>query len=458
LHAVCRWVGETSRTAYGATLTRPSVGSTWRAHCAPPPGPPTPPCPADPAVAVIYDFCILGGGIVGLATSLELSRRTGASVLLLEKESSFARHQTGHNSGVIHAGLYYKPGSLKADLCRKGAEATKRFCSDHGVLFKTPGKLVVATNACELARLRALADNARVNRIEFSELDAAELHEQEPNIVGLGAIHSPRTAIVDYAEICSVMGELIRERGHHIAMNVAVDVIREEAEFVRVEAGAKSWKARWLIACAGLQSDRIACLAGLAVEHQIIPFRGEYFDIVPAKRSLVQHLIYPVPDPDLPFLGIHLTPMIDGGLTVGPNAVLGFAREGYAQFAFDIRDVLTFATFPGFWRVMAKNWRSGIGEARNSLSKKRYLAECQKYCPSLNESDLNRREAGIRAQAVLRDGTLVHDFLFLKSKRMLHVCNTPSPAATSALPIAELIAQQVIGRNAAAANRSQYVS
>ena len=406
---------------------------------------------------MIHDFCVVGGGIVGLATALELSRRTGASVLLLEKESHFARHQTGHNSGVIHAGIYYKPGSLKADLCRRGAEATKRFCSDHGIPFKTPGKLVVATDANELERLRALVNNARENQIEISELGASELHEREPNIVGLGAIHSPGTAIVDYAQVCSVMGELIRERGHDIITDVTVDAIQEEAEFVRIEAGARSWRARWLIACAGVQSDRIARLAGLAVDHQIIPFRGEYYDVVPAKSSVVQHLIYPVPDPDLPFLGIHLTPMINGGLTVGPNAVLGFAREGYGQFAFDVRDALTFAKFPGFWRVMGRNWRSGIGEARNSLSKKHYLAECRKYCPSLEESDLVRREAGIRAQAVLRDGTLVHDFLFLRSERMLHVCNAPSPAATSALPIAELIAQQVVGSKTAATTRPQHV-
>ncbi len=398
---------------------------------------------------MIYDFCIIGGGIVGLATALELSQvRPGASVLVIEKEASLARHQTGHNSGVIHAGIYYKPGSLKADLCRRGAAATKAFCDDHAIPYETRGKLVVATNPLELSRLKDLAANARQNGIVIEDLDAAEMRRREPNVVGLGAIFTPTTGIVDYRRICEVMCTLLRARGGTILFGREIDAVREEADAVTVEAGASSWRARHLIACAGLQSDRIARLAGLAIEHQVVPFRGEYYDVAAAKRDLVRHLIYPVPDPDLPFLGIHLTPMIDGGLTVGPNAVLGFAREGYGRLSFDARDVATYAGFSGFWRVMAKNWRSGLMEARNSLFKRRYLAECRKYCPSLEADDLLPREAGIRAQAVLKDGTLVHDFLFLKTERMLHVGNAPSPAATSAIPIAQMIAAQAIGSNA----------
>ena len=395
---------------------------------------------------MIHDFCIIGGGIVGLATALELTRvRPGSSVLVLEKEARLARHQTGHNSGVIHAGIYYKPGSLKADLCRRGAEATKAFCAEHGIPFETRGKLVVATNARELARMEDLAGNARANGIAIETLDAAELRRREPHVVGLGALFTPTTGIVDYTRICEVMGDLLRANGGTVLFDTAVDAIREDGVAVTVAAAGASWQVRRLVACAGLQSDRIARLAGLSIDHQVVPFRGEYYDVVAAKRDLVRHLIYPVPDPDLPFLGIHLTPTIDGGLTVGPNAVLGFSREGYGRLSFDLRDVATFARFPGFWRVMARHWRSGLAEARNSLSKARYLEQCRKYCPDLTADDLLPREAGIRAQAVTRDGTLVHDFLFFRTERMLHVGNAPSPAATSAIPIAQMIAAQAIG-------------
>ncbi len=399
---------------------------------------------------MIYDFCVIGGGIVGLATALELGRvRPGSSVLVLEKEAGLARHQTGHNSGVIHAGIYYKPGSLKADLCRRGAEATKAFCDQHGIHYETRGKLVVATDARELSRMKDLAANARLNGIAIEELDAAELRRREPNVAGLGALFTPTTGIVDYVRICDAMGDLVRAAGGIILFDTQVDAIREEAGIVTVAARGQSWQARRLVACAGLQSDRIARLAGLAIDHQVIPFRGEYYDVAVQKRDLVHHLIYPVPDPALPFLGIHLTPMIDGGLTVGPNAVLGFAREGYEKLSFDLRDVATFAGFAGFWRVMARNWRSGLSEGRNSLIKARYLAECRKYCPGLTLEDLVPREAGIRAQAVTRDGALVQDFLFFKTDCMLHVGNAPSPAATSAIPIAQMIAAQAVGSNTA---------
>ena len=408
---------------------------------------------------MIVDFCIIGGGIVGLATALKLSeRRPDASIVVIEKESGLGRHQTGHNSGVIHAGLYYKPGSLKADLCRRGAESTKRFCATHGIPFETRGKLVVATDERELSRMASLAENARLNGIAFEVLDAAQLRRCEPNITGVGAILSPSTGIVDYGRMCHAMGDVIRGRGHQIVLGTRLEALHEDAEWVRVEAGGRTWEARHLIACAGLQSDRVARMAGLRIDHQVVPFRGEYYDVVPAKRGVAHHLIYPVPDPDLPFLGIHLTPTIDGGLTVGPNAVLGMSREGYARGSFDWGDVATYARFPGFWRVMAGNWRSGLAEARNSLSKRRYLDECRKYCPSLAIDDLVPREAGIRAQAVTRDGKLIHDFLFLGTARMLHVCNAPSPAATSALPIAEMIADRALGREASTEGRREHVS
>lgn len=397
---------------------------------------------------MMHDFIVIGGGIVGLATALELGRlRPGASIVVLEKEAHLASHQTGHNSGVIHAGLYYKPGSLKADLCKLGVVATKRFCDENAIPYETRGKLVVATSPLELSRMGALAANARENGIAIETLDAAELRRREPNVTGLGALFSPATGIVDYVRVCEVMADLVRRAGGAIEFRTAVDAIEETADAVVVAAGGRQWRGRRLVACAGLQSDRIARLAGLRIDHQVVPFRGEYYDVVPAKRGLVHHLIYPVPDPDLPFLGIHLTPTVGGGLTVGPNAVLGFARERYGRGSVDWRDTADYLRFPGFWRVMARNWRSGLAEGRNSLSKARYLAECRKYCPSLEVDDLVPREAGIRAQAVQRDGTLIHDFLFLKTERMLHVGNAPSPAATSAIPIAEMIAAQAVGSN-----------
>lgn len=393
-----------------------------------------------------YEACIIGGGIVGLATARELIRlRPGARVVLLEKESALAVHQTGHNSGVIHAGIYYKPGSLKADLCRRGAEATKDFCRAKGIPFKTPGKLVVATDDLELTRLDALAVNAQQNGIVFERLGAAELRAREPEIRGLGAIFVPSSGIVDYRAVCRAMAEEIIAAGGTIELGVRVDGISEAGRHVTVRAGERSWVAERLVACAGLQSDRLARLAGLPIAHQIVPFRGEYYRVRPEKSGIVKHMIYPVPDPELPFLGIHLTPMVDGSLTVGPNAVLGLSREGYPRMAVSVADIRSYLGFPGFWRVMRQHLKSGIGEMRRSLSKSLYLKECQKYCPALTEADLLPHEAGIRAQAVMADGALVHDFLFLGTDRMLHVCNAPSPAATSAIPIAEMIARRALG-------------
>ena len=393
----------------------------------------------------VHDLCVVGGGIVGLATAVEFIRRhPGADVVLLEKEPALGRHQTGHNSGVIHAGIYYKPGSLKAELCRKGADATKAFCTEHGIPFETRGKLVVATNATELARMEKLRDNAGLNGIEVETLDGAELRRREPAITGLGALFVKESGIVDYKQVCGKLGELIAAQGGRIEYAASVDAIRESADRVAVHAGERRWCARQVVACAGLQSDRVARLAGLDVDFRIVPFRGEYYEIADSKRDLVRHLIYPVPDPALPFLGIHLTPMIDGSLTVGPNAVLGLAREGYAKSAVALRDVAAYAGFPGFWRLILKNIRSGLSEAANSLSKRRYLEECRKYCPSLGLDDLAPREAGIRAQAVMRDGTLVHDFLILKTRRTLHVGNAPSPAATASMPIAAMIVNEVL--------------
>ncbi|PYB73451.1 L-2-hydroxyglutarate oxidase [Pseudomonas soli] len=392
-----------------------------------------------------YDYCIIGGGIVGLATAMALlTRRPGASLLILEKEASLGRHQTGHNSGVIHAGIYYAPGSLKADLCKRGAQATKDFCAEHGIAFEVCGKLLVASNDLEIQRMQALYERSQQNGLKVERLDAGALREREPNIVGKGALFLDATGIVDYQQVCDAMAKVIRQAGGEVRLSTTVRAIQEHADHVAVSTDGNTWRARQLVACAGLQSDRLARLAGVKIEHQIIPFRGEYYRLPASKNQIVNHLIYPIPDPELPFLGVHLTRMIDGSVTVGPNAVLGFGRENYRKFSVNWRDVAEYARFPGFWKTIWNNLGSGTTEMKNSLFKRGYLEQCRKYCPSLEVEDLLPYEAGIRAQAVMRDGTLVHDFLFAETPRMVHVCNAPSPAATSAIPIGQMIAEKIL--------------
>ena len=392
-----------------------------------------------------YDYCIIGGGIVGLATAMALlERRPGASLLVLEKEASLGRHQTGHNSGVIHAGIYYAPGSLKADLCKRGAQATKDFCGEHGIAFEVCGKLLVASNDLEVQRMQALYERSQQNGLKVERLDAGALREREPNIVGKGALFLDATGIVDYTQVCDAMAKVIQQAGGELRLSTTVRAIQEHADHVTVTSDGHTWRARQLVACAGLQSDRLARLAGVKIDHQIIPFRGEYYRLPASKNQIVNHLIYPIPDPELPFLGVHLTRMIDGSVTVGPNAVLGFGRENYRKFSVNWRDVAEYARFPGFWKTLWNNLGSGTAEMKNSLFKRGYLEQCRKYCPSLEVEDLLPYEAGIRAQAVMRDGTLVHDFLFAETPRMVHVCNAPSPAATSAIPIGQMIAEKIL--------------
>jgi L-2-hydroxyglutarate oxidase len=395
-------------------------------------------------ILMIYDLCVIGGGIVGLASALSFSQAfPGASILLLEKEAGIAAHQTGHNSGVIHSGIYYKPGSFKAELCRKGASETVAFCKAHNIPYVTCGKMIVATGADQVLRLDALFELARQNGVDAERLDSAELQRREPNITGLAAIFVPATGIVDFKAVSRAVAEHLKQRGAEIVLGAPVEAIKEGGDCVTVRAGGVERQARYLIVCGGLQSDRLARMAGIPADFRVVPFRGEYYRLPPGKSHLVRSLIYPVPDPALPFLGIHLTRMIDGSIEVGPNAVLSFAREGYKKFSYSTRDTADFLSFPGFWRLARRHLKSGVTEFRNSLSKSRYLEECQKYCPSLEIDDLMPREAGIRAQAVLRDGTMVHDFIFEETPRMLHVCNAPSPAATSALPIGRLVAERL---------------
>jgi L-2-hydroxyglutarate oxidase len=393
---------------------------------------------------MIYDFCIIGGGIVGLATARALlERRPGAAILLVEKEDQFAMHQTGHNSGVIHAGIYYAPGSLKARLCREGLHSTIEFCQAHNIKYEQCGKLIVATNAAEEKRIDHLYERAQANGLNLQRLGADRLHELEPAIAGTAALLSPDTAIVDFQEICAELARSLAVNGVDFALATNVESISEQATHVDISAEVGSWRASHLVVCGGLQADRLARMAGLQVDFRIVPFRGEYFRLPNSRNELVSHLIYPAPDPSLPFLGVHLTRMIDCSITVGPNAVIGFSREGYQKFSFNWADTASFASFPGFWRLIWKHRNHAVHELKGSLFRSAYLEECRKYCPELTVSDLQPYRAGIRGQLVQRDGTAVHDFLFAQTDRILHVCNAPSPAATSALPIGRMIAQKV---------------
>ncbi|GLP73440.1 hydroxyglutarate oxidase [Mycobacterium antarcticum] len=393
-----------------------------------------------------HRYCVIGAGIVGLSTAHHLLvAEPDATVVVLDGAASVAAHQTSHNSGVIHSGIYYEPGSLKATFCKAGERATKEFCASHGIAFDECGKLIVATSTAELARLTALEERAAVNGITCRRVGPDELAELEPNVTGLGALHLPRTGIVDYRLIAHRLADAVRAAGGQVHTDQRVVAIRETAASVAISTKSTTVTCDRLVVCAGLQADRLAELAGVPADVQVLPFRGEYFQLPSARESFVRRLIYPVPDPELPFLGVHLSPTMSGAITVGPNAVLGLAREGYPKFSLDLRDVARMAAFPGSWRVAAAHVRLGAREIGNSLSKRRYLRECRKYAPGLTVDDLLPREAGIRAQAVRRDGSLVHDFVVERTDRMIHVLNSPSPAATAALPIGRHLAGLATG-------------
>ena len=393
------------------------------------------------------DFTIIGGGIVGISTAMQLAERfPGASILLLEKEASLGAHQTGHNSGVIHAGVYYQPGSLKARFCREGLAATMEFCRQHGLPYDACGKLIVATDDAELDRMVALHRRAEQNDLVIERLDAAELRRREPRIVGKGALFVADTGIVDYGAVARTMAGVFQSAGGVVQLSTTVRNIREEADFVLLKTDTGTIRTRYLIACAGLMADRLAQMCGIGADFRIVPFRGEYYRLPADKNNIVRHLIYPVPDPSLPFLGVHLTRMIGGYVTVGPNAVLATKREGYRKGEVDFSDMAELLRYRGFWNVLRRNLRSGLAEMRNSLMKRHYLALCRKYCPELTEADLLPHPAGVRAQAVLPDGTLVHDFLIKGTARTIHVCNAPSPAATSAIPIGRYVVEAATQR------------
>ena len=407
-----------------------------------------------------YDFIVLGGGIVGVSTAWQLKQRyPDQSILLLEKESELALHQTGHNSGVIHAGVYYPPGSLKARFCKAGVQATMDFCDQQDIPYEQCGKLLVATSDLEYQRMEALYKRCQENGIEVEWLDGKALKEREPNITGVGAIYVKATGIVDYRRVTRVMARCFEQLGGEVQLRSNVVFMKEQADGIRLQiqtdSGPQWLMAGYLVCCSGLMVDRTTRMLGIRTDFQIIPYRGEYYQLAPQHNDIVNHLIYPVPDPDLPFLGVHLTRMIDGSVTVGPNAVQGWKREGYGRINLNLKDIRELLSFVGFWRATRNNLVTGLKETIDSIWKPGYLRRVQKYCPQLKLSDLKPYPAGIRAQAVMKDGTMVHDFLFAESARSLHVCNAPSPAATSAIPIGDYICQQVSRRLPAAEKHSE---
>lgn len=393
---------------------------------------------------MIYDCVIIGGGIVGMSTAWQLQKRfPHKHIVVLEKERHPAMHQTGHNSGVIHAGVYYQPGSLKADFCRRGAIQTISFCKEHDLPYRQCGKLLVATNRLEYERMAVLEARCIQNGIETRRLSAEELKEREPAVSGLAALFVPATGITDYRKITEKLAGLVADGGGEVRLGAEVKAIHEYSDKIDIFLGHQIIQSRYIIACGGLMADRLARMMQIDIDFRIIPFRGEYYRLPAMHNKTFNHLVYPIPDPEMPFLGVHLTKMIDGSVTVGPNAVLGWKREGYGCLNLDIKDSFDMLTFPGFWKVVGKNLLSGMGEFKDSLYKPGYLARVRKYCPGLTKSDLLPYPAGIRAQAVKKDGSLVHDFLFAESRCSLHVCNAPSPAATSAMPIAEYLCRKV---------------
>jgi len=392
----------------------------------------------------MHDCIIIGGGIIGLATAVAVGKKyPQAGILVLEKESELAQHQTGRNSGVIHSGIYYKPGSYKAKFAKAGATSMVEFCREYGIKHDVCGKVIVATCEAQLPQLEKLFKRGLENELPVTKLNAGQVREVEPHVKCLAGIKVPTTGIVDYKQVCAKYAELVRQRGGVVKTGVKVLAIHSGINAHRIETTAGDFEARFLINCAGLHSDRVAKLAGLQPQAQIVPFRGEYYELVPERRHLVKTLIYPVPNPDFPFLGVHFTRMMDGSVHAGPNAVLAFKREGYHKTDFSIHDTWETFTYGGFWKMAKKNLGEGMMEMRRSFSKKQFVRSLQELIPEVTEADVIPTHAGVRAQALLPDGGMVDDFLFVEEKNAIHVCNAPSPAATASLEIANTIAGRV---------------
>ena len=392
------------------------------------------------------DLLIIGAGIVGLATALEYSRRfPGHRLIVVEKEDRVAAHQTGHNSGVIHSGLYYRTGSLKARNCVAGCASMKLFCAEHGIPYEECGKLVVATAAEEVPRLSQLHERGIANGVPgLRLLDRDEFRELEPHCEGICALHVPSTGIVDYKDVAHKYAELIEQAGGEIVFHAKVIGLRDDGDSNIVETTAGSFRARHVINCAGLYSDAITRMAGCKTDLEIIPFRGEYYEIKPERRFLVRNPIYPVPDPRFPFLGVHFTRHVDGSVEAGPNALLAFRREGYSGTDPDLTEAVEMLQWPGFWKMARKFWRKGFDEQYRSWLKPAFTSALQQMVPELTADDLVPGGSGVRAQAVDRNGNLVDDFCFVHSQRMIHVCNVPSPAATASLEIGREVVDMMV--------------
>ncbi|VUZ84872.1 L-2-hydroxyglutarate oxidase LhgO [Candidatus Methylomirabilis lanthanidiphila] len=381
--------------------------------------------------SVRYDVAVVGGGIVGMAVAMTLVSRWRLSLVVLEAEDRLAAHQSGHNSGVIHSGLYYKPGSLKARLCTEGREAMFRFCQAHGIPYERCGKLVIATTENELPLLNELEQKGDANGLRgLRRLGPEEIREYEPHAAGIAGLSVPETGIVDYTLVTHAFADLVRSAGGKIHTAAQVSGLRRKMDELLLETTAGEVCCRYLINCGGLQSDRIARMSGVNTGLQIIPFRGEYYELVPDRRFLVNNLIYPVPDPRFPFLGVHFTRTVHGGVEAGPNAVLAFKRNGYQSYDLSLTDAQEMVLYGGFWRMSRRYWKTGVGELRRSLSKRAFVRALQRLIPELGMTDLHRAGAGVRAQAVEPTGALVDDFRIVEAERMIHVLNAPSPAAT----------------------------
>ena len=390
---------------------------------------------------VKYEIAIIGGGIIGLATAMTLLKNRSLGLVVLEAEDRLAVHQTGHNSGVIHSGLYYKPGSLKARNCITGREGLYRFCQEHHIQHEQCGKVVVATRERELPALENLEQRGRANGLKgLVRLEGAALKEYEPHLAGIAGLWVPETGIVDYGQVAQVYADLIRKAGGVIQTGTQFRGLAPETHELRLDTTQGEIRCAYLINCGGLQSDRVARLCGLEPDVRIVPFRGEYFELVPDRHHLVRNLIYPVPDPQFPFLGVHFTRMIQGGIEAGPNAVLAFKREGYRRSSFSLTDAWEIVSYGSFWRLARRHWQMGLGEFHRSFSKQAFVKALQRLIPDLDPTDVRRGGAGVRAQALEPNGVLVDDFRIIEADRMIHVLNAPSPAATASLSIGQAIA------------------
>ena len=392
----------------------------------------------------MHDYAIIGGGIVGLATAVALgNKHPRARILVLEKEKDLAQHQTGRNSGVIHSGIYYKPGSLKARFAREGNRSMVEFCREHGIKHEVCGKVIVATKASELPLLDNLFQRGLNHGLAVARLTPEQVQEIEPHAHCLAGIKVPSTGIVNYREVSAKYLELIKSNGGMMQYDARVERLHQVNGTQVIQTARGEFEAGFVINCAGLFSDRVTRFSGLEPRAKIIPFRGEYYELVPERRYLVNSLVYPVPNPDFPFLGVHFTRMIDESVHAGPNAVLAFKREGYRRTDINCADLFETITFPGFWKLARKYYRDGMMEMVRSVSKRAFVKSLQKLVPEVNEDDLVPTDSGVRAQALMPDGKLVDDFLIVNGKNSIHVCNAPSPAATASLEIGRFIADQV---------------